>query len=143
MIVKRLHLARVRAFDHAEFDFTPGMNLLVGVNGVGKTTVLDALRICLSRVLPTVTASRSRPIPFDAADIRGKASALTTRLFFELEGKDFEFLVHKQRERTLSCAVRIWRWPRSRLNGVTRSQRSRRSNSSAPLPASIWIWVCI
>jgi predicted ATP-dependent endonuclease of OLD family len=102
MNIKHLQLARMRAFDQAEFDFTPGMNLLVGVNGVGKTTVLDALRICLSRILPAVTASRSRPISFDAADIRGKASALTARLFFELARKDFEFLVHKQRERTVT-----------------------------------------
>jgi len=78
------------------------MNLLVGVNGVGKTTVLDALRICLSRVLPAVTASRSRPIPFDVADIRGKAPALTARFLFELESKDFELLVHKQRQRAVT-----------------------------------------
>ena len=102
MNIKRLQLTRMRAFEQAEFDFNPGMNLLVGVNGVGKTTVLDALRICVSKMLPAVTASRSRPIPFDRDDIRGKASALTARLVFELERKDFEFLVHKQRERIVA-----------------------------------------
>jgi len=102
MNIKRLQLARMRAFEQAEFDFNPGMNLLVGVNGVGKTTVLDALRICLSKVLPAVTASRSRPIAFGADDIRGGASALTVRLFFELERKDFEFLVHEHRERSVA-----------------------------------------
>ena len=78
------------------------MNLLVGVNGVGKTTVLDALRICVSKMLPAVTASRSRPIPFVAEDIRGKAAAMTVRLFLELEKRDFEFLVHKQREHSVA-----------------------------------------
>lgn len=101
MNIKHLHLASVRAFDQAEFDFTPGMNLLVGVNGVGKTTVLDALRICLSKILPAITTSRGRQISFEATDIRGNTSALTARLFFELEGKDFEFLAHKQRDRTV------------------------------------------
>lgn len=102
MNIKRLQLARMRAFEQVELDFDPGMNLLVGVNGVGKTTVLDALRICLSKILPAVTSSRSRPIPFDAEDIRGKASAMTVRLFFELGKRDFEFLVHKQRERSVT-----------------------------------------
>src|SRR5262249_31726122 len=86
----------------AEFDFNPGMNLLVGVNGVGKTTVLDALRICISKMLPAVTASRSRPIPFVADDIRRKAAAMTVRLFLELQKRDFEFLVHKQREHSVA-----------------------------------------
>ena len=97
MNIKRLQLTRMRAFDQAEFDFNPGMNLLVGVNGVGKTTVLDALRICISKMLPAVTASRSRPIPFVTEDIRGKA-ADDSPAFLELEKRDFEFLVHKQRE---------------------------------------------
>lgn len=99
MRVTSLKLANLRAFGQAELEFTPGMNLLVGVNGVGKTTVLDALRLCLSKVLPAVTTSRSRPISFEATDIRGNTSALTARLFFELEEKEFEFLVHKPRER--------------------------------------------
>ena len=101
MNIKHLQLTHMRAFDQAEFDFNPGMNLLVGVNGVGKTTVLDALRICISKILPAVTASRSRSLPFDAEDIRGNAAAMTVRLFFELEKRDFEFLVHKQRERSV------------------------------------------
>lgn len=101
MNIRRLLLTDMRALDQAEFDFTPGMNILVGVNGVGKTTVLDAIRICLSKILPAVTSSRSRPLSFEADDIRGNASALTARLFFDLEEANFEFLVHKQRERSV------------------------------------------
>lgn len=43
MQIRKLSLTNVRGFDHAEFEFQPGMNLLVGVNGAGKSTVLDAL----------------------------------------------------------------------------------------------------
>ena len=43
MIVTRLKLANLRAIEAAEFRFQPGFNLIVGVNGVGKTSVLDAL----------------------------------------------------------------------------------------------------
>ncbi|MGE0681769.1 MAG: AAA family ATPase [Candidatus Binatia bacterium] len=96
MKIKQLQIANLRAFEQAEVDFRPGMNLLVGVNGVGKTTVLDSLRILLSKVLPEVTASRSRPLSFSMEDIRGNQEALTIKLQFELAETDFTFLVHKQ-----------------------------------------------
>ena len=98
MRIKQLQLTDFRVFDHAEFDFAPGMNLLVGVNGVGKTSVLDALRISLSKILPSVTTSRSRPLSFTVDDIRANAKALTVSCTFDLEGGEFTFLVHKQRE---------------------------------------------
>jgi len=50
MIVTQLKITNLRAIYAAEFRFRPGFNLIVGVNGVGKTSVLDALRVCLSAV---------------------------------------------------------------------------------------------
>ena len=44
MRVTSLKLANLRAIEAAEFRFQPGFNLIVGVNGVGKSTVLDALQ---------------------------------------------------------------------------------------------------
>ena len=48
MRVTHLKLTNVRAIKTAEFNFKLGFNLVVGVNGVGKTTLLDALNVCLS-----------------------------------------------------------------------------------------------
>jgi predicted ATP-binding protein involved in virulence len=101
MNVKRLQITNLRGFEQAEFQFTSGMNLLVGVNGVGKSTVLDALRICISRILPQISASRSRPITLVDEDIRVDASATTLQLEFTLGDKSFNFLLHKQRERVV------------------------------------------
>ena len=102
MNIKRLQVANLRAFEQATFEFNPRMTLLVGINGVGKTTVLDAVRLCLSKILPATTASRSRGLPFTDEDIRGTAPALTVQLEFSLGGKEFEFLVHKQREASVA-----------------------------------------
>ena len=49
MKLKRLTLAHFRIFEQATFDFQPGMNLIVGINGTGKSSVLDALRMLLSK----------------------------------------------------------------------------------------------
>ncbi|MBN8722451.1 MAG: AAA family ATPase [Acidobacteria bacterium] len=69
MIVKQLQLNNVRVFQQAEFNFQPGMNLLVGVNGVGKSTVLDVLRILFSQLMPKISGSTDKPIKFTNSDI--------------------------------------------------------------------------
>ncbi len=99
MQLKRLKLTNVRVFEQAEFEFQPGMNLLVGINGAGKSTVLDVLRIMLSQALPKFTASKSRPIPFKEADITAGQGMLTSELSFEAAGIAFKQLMHKQREK--------------------------------------------
>jgi predicted ATP-binding protein involved in virulence len=45
MRIDRLRVDNFRGFEHREFSFHPQMNLLVGVNGTGKTSVLDALAV--------------------------------------------------------------------------------------------------
>lgn len=45
MKITRLLLVNVRAFEEADFTFKPGFNLIVGINGAGKSTVLDAIRV--------------------------------------------------------------------------------------------------
>ena len=57
MQLKRLELNSFRIFEQATFDFQPGMNLIVGINGVGKSSVLDALRMLLAKALPNFTAA--------------------------------------------------------------------------------------
>ena len=61
MIVTRLKLANLRVnHQAAEFRFQPGFNLIVGVNGVGKTTVQDALGVCLSAMVKVANKLRDR-----------------------------------------------------------------------------------
>lgn len=69
MELQRLSLKNFRAFKQAEFEFKPGMNLIVGINGVGKSSVLDAIRIMLSQILPQISQSKSKRIAFKPSDI--------------------------------------------------------------------------
>ena len=89
MIVRGLKLAHLRAIEIAEFRFQPGFNLIVGVNGVGKSTVLDALRICLSRILRLII-SRVKPISFDKSDIRSGFPFLEAELSLTIDIDDDE-----------------------------------------------------
>jgi len=99
MQLKRLTLTHFRVFEQTEFEFHPGMNLLVGVNGAGKSSVLDALRVMLSRSLPRFTASKSKSAAFEINDITAGRGALTAELQFEAAGIQFEHLMHRPREK--------------------------------------------
>ena len=98
MIVTRLKLANVRAVEAAEYRFQPGVNLIVGVNGVGKTSVLDALSVCLSAVAKRVNKLRGRVEAFNLDDIRIGADALTVECGVRIGTRDYAYLVHKPRE---------------------------------------------
>lgn len=86
MKIERLKLVNVRAFEAAEFEFGDGVNLLVGINGVGKSTVLDALRFLLSNALKQRTKSREKTFNFNVDDISIGLTDENPTLSAELSG---------------------------------------------------------
>ena len=98
MRVTSLKLANLRAIETAEFRFQPGFNLIVGVNGVGKSTVLDALRICMSRILPSTTESRAKARSFSISDIRNGFPFLDAELSLAIGVDEFRFTRRQWRE---------------------------------------------
>ncbi len=100
MRIARLKLANVRAIKATEFRFRPGFNLIVGVNGVGKTTVLDSLAVCLSAAVREANKLRGGAVSFDMADIRMDADALDVECEIEDSGENarYGYAVHKSRD---------------------------------------------
>ena len=49
MYLKSLNIKNFRAIKDTTIEFNKGLNILIGPNNSGKTTIIDALRICLSR----------------------------------------------------------------------------------------------
>ena len=104
MRITHLDLANVRAIEAAQFRFRPGFNLIVGVNGVGKTTVLDALAVCLSAFVRRANKLPRYEVRFDLIDIRMGASALDVVCHIEYgpEHARYGYALHKSRESTVS-----------------------------------------
>ncbi|MET0115417.1 MAG: AAA family ATPase, partial [Limnospira maxima] len=89
MQINHLTLTNFRGFEQAEFEFQPGMNLIVGINGVGKSSVLDALRIAFLRILPKLTACQKRRINFNIDDIMIGKTELTVEINVDISGIPF------------------------------------------------------
>jgi predicted ATPase len=98
MRATHLKLANLRAIEAAEFGFQPGFNLIVGVNGVGKTSVLEALGVCLSAIVKQVNHLRAAVGAFTTDDIRVGAEALTVECTVAFGTAEYSYLIHKPRE---------------------------------------------
>lgn len=96
MRVTRLKLTNVRAIKTAEFRFLPGINLVVGVNGVGKTTILEALAGCLAEFVSNNANVRLHPtLLAKSTDVRVGAEALEVECEIEYRGARFVYSRHK------------------------------------------------
>ena len=127
MKITSLKLANVRAIELAEFRFQPGFNLIVGVNGVGKSTVLDALRICISRILPSTTQSRAKAMSFAISDIRNGFPFLEAEVSLTIGGDEFRFTRRQWREAFAADDVKnLEKLRREILDSDRLSDRARR-----------------
>ncbi|WJS93369.1 AAA family ATPase [Flavobacterium johnsoniae] len=48
MYIEKLTIKKFRSIEYLAVEFNKGVNIIVGENNVGKTTIIDAIRICLS-----------------------------------------------------------------------------------------------
>ena len=71
MKIKEIHIENFRCIENLEIaNADPKMNLIVGVNGSGKTSVLDSLAIALSWMIARMKSTSARgSVPTDK-DVR-------------------------------------------------------------------------
>lgn len=98
MQIEKLQLKNFRGIYQTEITFSPGLNLIVGVNGVGKTAVLDALRFLTSQVMPNLSYAPNYNLGFDDDDIMHNRPALTADFSFNCHDIPYSYTVHKARE---------------------------------------------
>ncbi len=86
MKVSKLRLVHFRSAKDLTIDIVPGLNLLVGVNGAGKSTVLDGLAILLSWAAARPRSSNARGRGILETDIHNEkaSSSLEITCFIDL-----------------------------------------------------------
>lgn len=84
MILRRLHVRRFLGLPDAAFEFAPGVNVIVGPNEAGKSTLRTAIRTALYEN-PATTSSELR----EKFRTWGVTDPPELRLEFELDGRVF------------------------------------------------------
>ena len=103
MRIEKIQLKNFRGIYQTEIAFSPGLNLIVGVNGVGKTAILDALRILMSQIMPDLTPAPRYNLGFEESDIMNDRPALTADLSFNCREVDYSYTVHKGRDKWIDA----------------------------------------
>ncbi len=120
MRVAAIKLDNVRVIKVAELHFQPGFNVVAGVNGEGKTTILDALAICCSAIARRTNRHRRYGKYFQDDDIRLGAGTLQAECGFERRGVQFGISVHRSRDSELAHGMEEW----SRENSIKSDNRT-------------------
>lgn len=58
MILRELTVKNYRSFQNESFNFSERVTVIAGVNGRGKSSILDGVALLLSRLLPQVTPAK-------------------------------------------------------------------------------------
>ena len=100
MKIERLTLTNFRGVAHRSLSFHPGFNLIVGVNGVGKTSVLDALRVTLAHIIQMFAKAPRFSVEFEFDDLMRGATEMTAELTFSCHGDGPYIYLVKKSEQT-------------------------------------------
>lgn len=93
MLLRSLELTNFRAFPSQRFEFSERVTVIAGINGRGKSAVLDGLSLLLSRLLPQVTPARGGYKYLQPKDIHNGGSSTRLRLAASFEQIPVEFAI--------------------------------------------------
>lgn len=93
MILKELTVKNYRPFIDERFPLSPQVTVIAGVNGRGKSAILDALSLLLSRLLPQVTPARGGYKYLRPQDIHQGEEALRLSLSAAFENIPVDFSI--------------------------------------------------
>lgn len=105
MHIERLQLTSFRGLLSADIPLQPGFNLIVGLNGAGKSSLLDAIRILAAQALQGIHGVPNFNLGFELEDIQHGRDAMQAELSFRwVDGNQYRYAVHKNREAMIPTA---------------------------------------
>lgn len=129
--IDALTIENFRCFEHFAIDLDPSLTVLVGVNGTGKTSILDSIAVMLSTVLREFNGPT-----------RGFALSDAREVTRDLRSQDS--VARMERVFPVSAAVRgtlagqIYEWSRTRQSAKGRTSWADRNSDLGRDMALLW-----
>lgn len=100
MKIHEVHIAGFRGISELSLDFPKRINVLAGINGAGKSAVLDCIAILLSRLIGRIRSSTGTGRFFSLSDINNDVRVHETRnsISIHFQGETVEWTVRKGRK---------------------------------------------
>ncbi len=93
MKINQLKLVDYRGFKEASFDFSDNINLFVGINGSGKSSVLDSMAAMLTRLVKQVDHVDASGNGIRREDIRNGSDVCFINIKLKHKGKDYTWFL--------------------------------------------------
>ena len=97
MKLESIEIDGFRGIPKLELEFSNQINVLVGVNGVGKSAILDCTAIMLSRLIGRIRSSGGTGRIFTESDINNNFSTTLSRVKVFSQGNSVQWSVSKTR----------------------------------------------
>jgi predicted ATP-binding protein involved in virulence len=97
MHIEKLHLSHFRGAEALTLELHPQLNVFAGMNGEGKSSILDATAILLSWLVNRIKHSNSSGRPITEPDIQNGTASAELSLSCRFDEKSFEWSLDKSR----------------------------------------------
>ena len=97
MKLESLKITGFRGISDLQLEFPERMNVLVGVNGAGKSAVLDCAAVLLSRLIGRIRASKGTGRFFVDGDVTNGLTETRNRVKVRFRGETIQWQVSKAR----------------------------------------------
>ncbi|MDA1580530.1 AAA family ATPase [Bacillus cereus group sp. TH228LC] len=100
MKIKDIYLENFRGFNHLHLPLNGESAVIVGANGAGKSSVLNATVTLLSRIIDPISFGVSKKVQLNETDIKNGKHRYKIKAFFEYNGLEGSTEIIKSRSKT-------------------------------------------
>lgn len=97
MHIHRLKLEKFRGAQSLSLELHERLNVFVGMNGTGKSSILDAAAILLSWLVNRIKSNNASGRPITETDIKNDETSAKLEVTFDQDGKSFVWSIVKVR----------------------------------------------